>query len=218
MAGQRKKSPKGPRWTIGRLRFVLILTFGLNSRGGPNTRAAAETLGVSQRTVQRWLRGPYRSLPHIAPARLEQLRKVSRPDEETVEQEQQSARYARDAIERIALPKKRGVLASWRDRQWLEPHIVAVLDLRTLGLRQVAVSRVSDKSLPGLRRRGAMIDSTTVPTRFHATVLAHELLQILDQWRLQIPPGLITQGRTQTWTIDAPQVDLDALAVTHGLR
>lgn len=30
--------------------------FGTSVRGGPNTRAAAETLGVSQRTVQRWIK------------------------------------------------------------------------------------------------------------------------------------------------------------------
>jgi transposase len=30
--------------------------FGTSARGGPNTRAAAEALGVSQRTVQRWIK------------------------------------------------------------------------------------------------------------------------------------------------------------------
>lgn len=30
--------------------------YGQNARGGPNTKAAAQDLGVSQRTVQRWIK------------------------------------------------------------------------------------------------------------------------------------------------------------------
>jgi hypothetical protein len=57
-----------------------------------------------------------------------------------------------------------------------------------------------------------------VPTRFHAVVLVHELLRLVDPWRIQVPAGLVRQGRTQAWTTDAPVIDLDHLAVTKGLR
>lgn len=35
---------------------MVLAVYGTTSRGGPNTKAAAEALGVSQRTVQRWLK------------------------------------------------------------------------------------------------------------------------------------------------------------------
>ena len=42
------------------LRSLVIAAFGTNKRGGPDTRKAAQKLGVSQRTVQRWLAGENR--------------------------------------------------------------------------------------------------------------------------------------------------------------
>ncbi len=37
-------------------RTMITRLFGKGARGGPNTKAAAEALGVSQRTVQKWIR------------------------------------------------------------------------------------------------------------------------------------------------------------------
>lgn len=48
----RQGSPTG-----GSVRDMIIGAFGTTKRGGPNTRAAAEALGVSQRSVQRWIAG-----------------------------------------------------------------------------------------------------------------------------------------------------------------
>jgi hypothetical protein len=49
------------------VRGMLEAAFGPGPRGGVNTRAAAKELGVSQRTVQRWLaaEGRQRSRPRI---------------------------------------------------------------------------------------------------------------------------------------------------------
>lgn len=49
----------------GDVRNRLIAAFGTTARGGLNTRAAAAGLGVSQRTVQRWVapQGRQRSTP-----------------------------------------------------------------------------------------------------------------------------------------------------------
>ncbi len=208
----------GSRWTYRRLRVTLGLAFGVNSRGRPDTATAAAALGVSQRTVQRWLHGKDRARVRAPAARLEQIRRAVRPDEQSLGQETTAARYARNAIARIALPDDTGVLPAWRDRKWLEPHLVAVLDLPALGLRQVAISRGSDRALPELRKRGRVVSHTTVATRFHATALAAELLQHVDGWRVQTPAGVVKQGRTQTWLATAPRVNLPELAVTAGLR
>lgn len=53
-----------------RAKRMLTDLFGRSARGGPNTAAAAEGLGVSRRTVQRWIHDgiPARS-PHAAQMR-----------------------------------------------------------------------------------------------------------------------------------------------------
>lgn len=55
----RKGAPTG-----GNVRDMIVAAFGTTKRGGPNTRAAAEQLGVSQRSVQRWIAGENRKQRH----------------------------------------------------------------------------------------------------------------------------------------------------------
>ncbi len=196
---------------------MLSLAYGVNSRGGPDTAAAAAALGVSPRTVQRWLRGKPRAFASLPTGRLEQIRRDIRPDGQSLNQEQLTATYARSAIERIALPGEVGVLPAWRQRRWIEPHLVAVLELPGGGLRQVTVSRKSDRTLAELGKRGKVLSHTTVATRFHATALVAVVLQQTDAWRVTAPAGLVKQGRTQTWAVAAPRVSLPELAVTQGL-
>lgn len=208
----------GPRWTVKQLAEVLALSYGTGPRGGPNTAATAVDLGVSRRTVQRWLHGSNRQRAGIPANRLTQ---ITRPDPLVLQHEAQAADYAREAIARIALPKGRGVLEAWQVQRWLEPHLVAVLDVTVAPgvlVRQATISRGHTKSMQALRRRGQIADFTVVPTRFHATVLVHELLGRVGPWRVLPRMGTVKVGRTQTWSVTAPMVDLDQLAVTHGLR
>lgn len=208
----------GPRWTVKQLAAVLSLSYGTGPRGGPDTAAAAEKLGVSRRTVQRWLHGTNRQRAQIPADRLAQ---ITRPDPLVLRQETQAADFAREAIARIALPKGRGIDEAWRVQRWLEPHLVAVLEVALIPgvlVRQVTVSRGHTKSMQALRRRGQIADFTVVPTRFHATVLVHELLTQVGPWRVLPQMGTVAVGRTQTWSMSAPVVDLDQLAVAHGLR
>lgn len=214
MAGQ----VPGPRWTVHQLDGVLALSYGAAPGGGADTAAAAAALGVSRRTVQRWLHGSNRVRARIPAARLLQ---ITLPAEMVLRQESQAAEYAQEAIARIALPRGRGIEEVWRVQRWLEPHLVAVLEVEVapgVVLRQAAVSRGQTKSLQALRRRGAVADFTVVPTRFHATVLVHELLQRVQPWRVLPMAGTVSAGRTQTWSATAVVVDLDQLAVALGLR
>lgn len=208
----------GPRWTVKQLADVLALSYGNGPRGGPDTAATAAALGVSRRTVQRWLHGSNRQRAKIPGERLAQ---ITRPDPLVLRHEAQAADYAREAIARIALPKERGIDEAWRVQRWLEPHLAAVLDVTVapgVVVRQATVSRGHTKSMQALRRRGQIADFTVVPTRFHATVLVHELMTQVGPWRVLPRVGTVKVGRTQTWSVTAPVVDLDQLAVTHGLR
>lgn len=206
MTGRRR-----PLWTRARLARVMSRQFGTNSRGHPDAVAAAAALGVSPRTVQRWLAGRSgRQLAHIPPRRLNQLIEELQPSAERRRDEQREVAYAKEAIRQLQLPRKIGVLPSWQKRQWTAPHVVAVLAIRKAGIRQLAVMRSTATTSDALRRRGTVLDFVIVPTRFHATVLVDRVLDDLGPWRFQAKPGTVRQGETLAWLDDAPPVDLAA--------
>lgn len=200
-----------PLWTHARLVKVMLLRFGTSARGHVNVHTAGQALGVSPRTVQRWLAGSSgRAMAHIPPKRLEQLIVLLMPGEETLRDEAQTATYARKAIEQLQLPRNRGVLPSWKKQRWTEPHLVAVLAIKDAGIRQLAVTRAGAKNHDELAKRGRIIDFAVVPSRFHATVLVHKVLTELGPWRFQAHPGDVKQGRTKAWLDDAPATSLAA--------
>ena len=210
---------RGPLWTRARLVRVMSLRFGTNSLGHVDTVAAAASLDVTPRTVRRWIAGRSgRQLAHIPPRRLLQLIEVLQPTAERRRDEQREADYARRAIEQLKLPRKLGVLPSWEKRRWTEQHVVAVLAVRTAGIRQLAVMRSGHKTNETLRRRGPVLDFVVVPTRFHATVLVHEMLTELGPWRFQAKSGSVLQGATFAWLDDAPTIDLAATYTGMGLQ
>lgn len=190
----------------------MVLRFGLTPRGALNTAAAAAAMGVSQRTVQRWLHAPHgRSLAHIPPARLKQLITLLLPSEETRERERQVARNAATAIEQLARPNSLGLRPAWVAQRWHEEHLVAVIEIKEYAIRQVAVARSDATKRAQLAKRGRIVAEAVVPTRFHATLVVHEVLTQLEPWRFAAGPGQVLQGFTQAWTADAPAVDLTRL-------
>lgn len=208
-------SRRPPRWTYRRLRFALGTAFG-TVNGRPDTAAVARALGVSRRSAQRYLHGADGAVVTLPAGRLEQIQRAIRPDEATLRQEQKAHRYALAAIDRLQ-PGGPGPLAAWAQQRWLEPHLVAVLELKHLGLRQVRLMRQADRTLEELGKRGKVLGHVTVPTRFHASVLTDAVLQQVDPWRVQTPSGVVQQGRTHTWDAKAPRVRLPELAVTEQL-
>lgn len=197
----------GPTWTRARLERVMCLRFGFAGDGRPDTMAAAAAMGVSRRTVQRWLHAHHgRSPAHIPPKRLESLISLLLPSEETRTKEEQQSRYAMKAISGLHLPRKMGIKPAWERQRWLEPHLVVVLEIKVerLRIRQLAIGRADPGKLTELKRRGRIVDQVEVPTRFHATVLAHKVLTELGPWRFQARQDQVVQGPTQAWLADAP--------------
>ncbi len=208
-----------PPWTREQVAVVLTLLFGAGRRGGPDTTAAAAALGVSRRSVQRWLHPGPGPTPAISAAHLAQVHALARPDEAVLRDEQRTADYAHDALARIALPRGRGVLPAWRQQQWLDQHLVTVTELEQ-GIQQVSLTRLTSRAQQRGERtkHGPVVDYLVVATRFHAQLLAHQLLQELTPWRVRGRALAPKQGATRTWLPDAPTVDLAGLAVAHGLR
>lgn len=202
----------GPLWTRARLARVLQLRFGVGRAGHPDTAAVASAMGVSRRTVQRWLHtSSGRSLAHIPDRRLEQLLLLLGPSEETIRKEAQKARYATKAISGLHLPRKMGIKPAWERQRWLEQHTVSILETTQAGqvkIRQLTTSRTTALDAAELRRRGRLVSQVEVPTRFHATVLTHAVLGRVGPWRFHAGTDQLQQGFTQAWIADAPQVDL----------
>ena len=197
----------GLMWTRARVERVMCLRFGFaQDQTSPDTAAAAAAMGVTRRTVQRWLHANHgRSIAHIPARRREQLIDLLRPDEETLAREDQQARYALKSIDGLRLPRRMGVKPSWEKQRWLEPHRVVVLEIpvRHLKIRQLTITRDDPARTSDLERRGKIVDEAIVPTRFHATVLVHDTLEQLHEWRFQAGTDQVVQGYSQAWIADS---------------
>lgn len=196
-------------WTRARLERVMCLRFGFSRTGGVDIAAAAAGLGVSPRTVRRWLHGSGRSLAHIPQRRLEQIVAVLQPGDELLIREAQKERYARAALSGPTQP-------AWTAQGWLEPHLVAVVQIRVndrVRIRQLAITRATSiKGWAEIKRRGRVVDQVQVATRFHATVVCHQVLDSVKPWRFVASPDLVAHSYTQSWTADAPRTQLAAVA------
>ena len=185
-----------PRWTRARLARVLGERFGYTSRGGVNTAAVARGMGVSQRTVQRWLHADGRRRAPIPAARLDQLQQLLQLDPVHARRQRQQAAYAAAAIKQLTTDPG-SALASWEKQGRLEEH-------------RVIPSRIDADPFETRRGRGGrVVQQVRVATRFHAVVLADEVLRRVEPWRVNLPGG--QHAPTITWFDDAPPVDLAGL-------
>lgn len=197
---------------------MLLDCYGAAPRGGVNVAAVADYAGVSPSTVRRWIS---RGRPHRASSRRLMIPKhriiqLQRGPADVERRNEQQYRYALSALESI--DDERTIMPVWRKQGWLDPHTVVVLNIRGKPWLQVAVTKGSRRALGEVGRRGPTVASLTLPTRFHAQVLAHAVMVRQQAWRVHPTPQRLAAGRTQVWMIDAPPVDLVALANELGVR
>ena len=198
-----------PRWTRARLARVLGERFGYTSRGGVNTAAVARGMGVSQRTVQRWLHADGRRRAPIPAARLDQLQQLLQLDPVHARRQRQQAAYAAAAIKQLTTDPG-SALASWEKQGWLEEHLVSIVAVPGSRTCRVITSRTDADPFETRRGRGGrVVQQVRVATRFHAVVLADEVLRRVEPWRGNLPGG--QHAPTITWFDDAPPVDLAGL-------
>lgn len=192
------------------LHTALAARFGQTERGRVDLAAAAG-LGVSARTVRRWLRDePGR--PTVPAQRLEQVLAALRPTEITRTRERLEREHAEQGLRRIRLGTRRGNLAQWTDTGWLQPHTVAVLEVPDSGLRRVAVTRDSAATAPRIRRGVHLLDQVTVSSKFAAAIIRQGVLTHADGWRMEAGPAVVARGHTQVWLAQAPLPSLEVFA------
>lgn len=213
-------TPQGqPAWTRTQLEHRLIAAAGQTRTGHVNSTAAGKLVGVSERTVRRWLLGKPHEIVGMKASSREAVYHHLRPSPRKLQQEHLDREYAAEALAEVGLPRRRRRIPEiWQDQQWLDPHLVAVLDRPSIHVRQITVARMDHRPMQRMRNRGQLLDFTEVPTRFHATLLVAEVLELVDVWRVQVPRQAVTQGHAQCWMADAPALDVGRIAVTNGLR
>lgn len=209
--------PALPPWTREQLQYRLLVRFGPDRHGEVDQVAVQQTLGVSRRTLRRWLHGDPADVVGMMGANRAKVHAALLPSERALRQEKLDEDYARQAVRGLARRRRRGILPAWREQRWLEAHLVAVLEHRPTGLRQIAVAR-TDGRVDQLKRRGEMLDFVEVPTRFDATLLVAAVLEVITHWRVVAAKSLVGQGNTIAWSPDAPAVDLSAIAFERELR
>ena len=198
---------RAPRWTTARLETALTERYGQSRRGGVDTRAVAEAMEVSRRTVQRWLSGERRRRPVLPEVRLAQVKQQLAPDELHTRRRKQNRDYAAAAVRRLARDPDDS-LESWKRQGWLSEHLVAIVAVHDSRVRRVVTGRLDAQEFDDRTRRdGRVLTSVVVPTRFHATLLAEAVLEVVEPWQVRAH-----DGRTISWFDDAPPVILSRIA------
>lgn len=200
----------GPRWTRQRVSAMLIDCYGRTKRGRIDSEAVAQYAGVTTSTVRRWISGPgtARRLSAIPERKLAVLQRGPALIERRNAQQFQHALQAIDAWS-----TGEGLREVWRTQGWLDPHSVIRVAINGKPWQQLVISNGNSRAMNELRRRATILQTVTLPTRFHAVVLAHVVMNRLQAWRVHPTTEQLATGRTQVWMKEAQNVDVEAIAV-----
>lgn len=190
-------------WDGSRLHLVLAYAYdAFGKKGRVDANQVARELHVTPSTVRRWLR-------HQLPARRREIiAERVLPGHPALEQERRELDYARDALGDIYSRDKTRLLPAWKKNGWLEPHILAVVHLERLGVCVPRIARANgdQKTRDRLRADGGVIvDQGIFPNRFAAQIAKGQILEQAGAWRIVIPHGYATRGRTEAWLEAAPR-------------
>lgn len=173
--------------------------------GSLNITRVAQGLGVSRATVRRWIRSNNPKLTRAQVARLHQrailrgrghylwpaLDETSRARSELLHQAAiRNDELIRNEPERVA--------PTWQKDLTLDSHEVHIVHYPKAHVYGVAVSN-HPKTLPKLRRFGEILQTVTVPNKYAAIALKHEVLERMAQHRCIVPSRLVPSGRTEVW-------------------
>lgn len=204
----------GPRWSRKRLIGMLLDCYGASPRNTVDAAAVAAYAGVTPSTVRRWISKRHSPSRRVAIPK-HRIAQLQRGPADVERRNEQQYRYALNAL--ASIDDESAILPAWREQGWLDPHTVAIIAIHAKPWMQVAVTNASTRALGELRRRGTLVTSRTVPTRFHAQVLAHAVMVRQQAWRVHPAPRYLAAGRTQAWMADAPPVNLATLAADLGI-
>lgn len=205
----------GPRWTRKRFIGMLADCYGTTLTGDVDIDAVAGYAGVTPATVRRWIIGDRSTNGRnvaVPPARIAQLQ---RGPQDIEDRNEGAVEHAQLVLANLGDPTY--ILPVWRNRGWLNDHAVIITEVKEKPWRQVIITKANPRALTEIRRRSVIVTSLTLPTRFHAQILAYAVMVRQQAWRVHPSPEQLASGRTHVWMADAPAVPLGSLADQIGV-
>ena len=194
-------------WTLEEIQLAVRLAYGVRRSGHPNVGPVAEQLGVSERSVQRWLAGSAQPRPE----RLEQLRAALMPAEGVLRRQEQDVAVARSAVPALRARRAAKATAHWRRESWHKPHLLLVLEREDLGICCPTIrleNRVNPLTRPAVWK---VVESVETKTRPEAVLIRAELLNSVGPWRLRVDQCW-SDSSSMCWLSTAPRPSLLELA------
>lgn len=192
------------RWSAGELRQAIWLGYGGISPRRPATVRVAAEIGVSARSVQRWLAG--RSQPSAGHAAA--LRAALAPPSDVLVRQAQDHKHAIAAARELARTRYRPASKQWRTQGWHQPHDLRLLHHERLGIARTVVSRATAAKPFAIPAGWTSLEVVRYPNRPTAIMAKHELLERVAPWRVRVRPDLAVDGRHEMWLDTGPPATL----------
>lgn len=193
------------QWTLTELRQGIWLGYGAgDTHAHPGVAAFAAAVGVSARTVRRWLAGS--NAP--SPARVATIRAALSPPADVLARQRMDRRHAEAAVKELARSRPRAASKQWRAQGWHLPHCVWLMHHEVLQIRRVMVARAQPARSTVFPDGWVIHAQLTLPTRPAAVLVKHDILDQVAPWRVRVRADLVEDGRHESWLDTAPPVVL----------
>lgn len=191
-------------WGSRKLSQVMGAALGsFNRLGHVDADTASATFGVSEGTIRRWIRDgvPARRIEHVI--------SLVRPPQGAFEQERKDLVYARDAVATIAT-EPQDAESLWGYKGYLEKWDLAIIKINHMPVLTVRMARTdrdhaADKRLAA---GGKILEISTFPNYFAATVARSELLEDIYPFRVQLRNTKLASGAGKAFLEEAPRKPL----------
>lgn len=200
---------EGRDWTPARIRAALTAHYPRRA-GGLNTAAAAEDLGVSERTIRRWTSDT--TTDHYTDAQVQHRIGPLLPPAAVLADEQKRLAHDLQGLEWMKKDRSR-IPVLWRNNGWLKPYQVYIAHLTD---KRVCTVRITDKTDLGRGKGGAVLQHVEFPTRIHAEAHVLQMLGQLVPWRIVAPESWKLPAPTRCWLDTAPDSTLHTIHESHA--
>lgn len=188
-------------WTPAELRRAIWLGYGGHSPDRPATGRLAAEVGVSARSLQRWLRGD--SLPSAEHAA--QLRAALAPPRDVLTRQDQDRQHARAAVVQLEHDPSGTAAATLRKMKWDQPHTVWIIQNDDLQIRRVTVTRSRPARPIEIPPGWYLVDRHAYSSRPLAVLARTKILEAVGPWRILVRPEVVGKGRHEAWLASAPK-------------
>lgn len=190
-------------WTITDLQVAVAAAFGTRRGGHPNVEPIAAALGVSPRSVQRWLAGSN----HPAIERRAALRNLLLPDPGVLRRQERDAEVARIAVTAMNARRAKKATAHWRRQGWAERHLVQLLSNDRRQICCVSLHLADQVKAPSLPGAWSAVETLSVPSRPRGVLVRAALLDSVAAFRIRVAPTFAPVP-TMCWLASAPRPSL----------